>query len=148
MCSACALFAPLASPHTRTSAADLVQIQLRACCVKVNHADDILAGIISCVVTLRSSFVRFAGTGAGYEHRDDGQQSGGVQNFSEGGGMKGAGINSGAMPAGMNEGQQGQGEGHRHHGGQQGGGMQVCMQPLVKLYSQLYMVRFYFNILH
>lgn len=85
-------------------------------------------------VSVQGHFYTIAGTGAGYEHTDDGMQSGGAQNFSEGGGMKGAGMNSGMMPQGMKEGQ-----GERHHGGQQGGGMQVCvyihMQPLTELWS-------------
>lgn len=71
---------------------------------------------------MQGQFYTIAGTGAGYQHTDDGMQSGGAQNFSEGGGMKGAGMNNGMMPEGMK---------------QQGGGMQVCqhrhMQPLTEL---------------
>ncbi len=72
------------------------------------------------------------GQGAGYEHRADGQQAGGMQNFSEGGGMKGGNLGSGMPVGGMGSGMQaggmqgaGQGEHHHPHGGQQGGGMQV-----------------------
>ena len=86
------------------------------------------------VVSFKRSFRGVVGQGAGYEHRADGQQAGGMQNFSEGGGMQGGNLGSGMPVGGMGSGMQsggmegaGQGE-HRHHhpqGGQQGGGMQV-----------------------
>ena len=86
----------------------------------------------------KQSFRGVVGQGAGYEHRADGQQAGGMQNFSEGGGMKGGNLGSGMPVGGMGSGMQsggmqgaGQGEHHHHpHGGQQGGGMQVLHQRL------------------
>ena len=108
------------------------QVRARHCQTQ-SSVGNTLAGTASLSVTARP-VLTIAGTGAGYEHTDDGMQSGGAQNFSEGGGMKGAGMNSGMMPQGMKEGQ-----GERHHGGQQGGGMQVCVyihvKPLTELWS-------------
>ena len=87
-----------------------------------------------CCCKFERSFRGVVGQGAGYEHRADGQQAGGMQNFSEGGGMQGGNLGSGMPAGGMGSGMQsggmqgaGQGE-HRHHhpqGGQQGEGMQV-----------------------
>lgn len=88
--------------------------------------------------SVKHLFRGVVGQGAGYEHHADGQQAGGMQNFSEGGGMKGGNLGSGMPVGGMGSGMQaggmqgaGQGEQHHHpHGGQQGGGMQVLHHRL------------------